>query len=416
MDIKIDKKPFLIRYKFYILGGVALLGLLIYLLIISTGPSRQRQSKDNLLISEAKNDKFLEYLDLEGIAQPKLTVKLNSMESGLVDRIVADEGNMLRKGDTILILINLELNKIIENEYNDLEKQRILYREKLLQMEQKTSELKRNTMKTVYDLNRLSKQHELDKEEYAIGIKSKAQLDISTNEYSYNQKNAKLLLQELQQDSVKNIYQKDLLKADMEREEKKYLHSRERLGELIVRAPIDGQLSFLSVILGERVNAGTNIGELKDMSNMKIMTSVSEYYIDRISLGLPASIIYNNEKYNMVISKINPEVKDRNFEIDLLFTDKVPDNIRIGKTYRIQIEMGQPENALVINKGNFYQSTGGQWIFKLNKNEDKATKAAIVVGRQNPLQYEVLEGLEEGDKVIVSGYDNFGDVQELILN
>lgn len=283
-------------------------------------------------------------------------------------------------------------------------------------MEQKTSELKRNTMKTVYDLNRLSKQHELDKEEYAIGIKSKAQLDISTNEYSYNQKNAKLLLQELQQDSVKNIYQKDLLKADMEREEKKYLHSRERLGELIVRAPIDGQLSFLSVILGERVNAGTNIGELKDMSNMKIMTSVSEYYIDRISLGLPASIIYNNEKYNMVISKINPEVKDRNFEIDLLFTDKVPDNIRIGKTYRIQIEMGQPENALVINKGNFYQSTGGQWIFKLNKNEDKATKAAIVVGRQNPLQYEVLEGLEEGDKVIVSGYDNFGDVQELILN
>ncbi len=323
---------------------------------------------------------------------------------------------MLRKGDTILILINLELNKIIENEYNDLEKQRILYREKLLQMEQKTSELKRNTMKTVYDLNRLSKQHELDKEEYAIGIKSKAQLDISTNEYSYNQKNAKLLLQELQQDSVKNIYQKDLLKADMEREEKKYLHSRERLGELIVRAPIDGQLSFLSVILGERVNAGTNIGELKDMSNMKIMTSVSEYYIDRISLGLPASIIYNNEKYNMVISKINPEVKDRNFEIDLLFTDKVPDNIRIGKTYRIQIEMGQPENALVINKGNFYQSTGGQWIFKLNKNEDKATKAAIVVGRQNPLQYEVLEGLEEGDKVIVSGYDNFGDVQELILN
>lgn len=416
MDIKIDKKPFLIRYKFYVLGAAMLLGLIIYLLAFSTGPSRQRQSIDNILISEVKDDKFLEYLDLEGIAQPKLTVKLNSMESGLVKRIVSEDGSLLKKGDTILILTNPDLTKIIEDENDNLEKQRISHREKLLQMEQKTSELKRSTMKTVYDLNRLSKQHELDKEEYAIGIKSKAQLDVSTDEYNYNQKNARFLLQELQQDSVKNIYQRDLLRNDMEREERKFLRSNDRLDNLIVRAPIDGQLSYLSVIPGERVNAGTNIGELKDLANMKIIANVSEYYIDRISLGLSASITYKDEKYAMIISKINPEVKDRNFEIDLLFVDKVPDNIRIGKTYRIQIEMGQAENALVINKGNFYQSTGGQWIFKLNKDGDKATKANIVIGRQNPLQYEVLEGLQQGDKVIISGYDNFGDIQELILN
>lgn len=416
MDIKIEKKPLLIRYRFHILGVIALLGLIIYLIVISTGPSRQRQNKDNILISEAKNDKFLEYLDLEGIAQPKLTVKLNSQESGLVERIIADDGSLLKQGDTILILTNPELIKTIEDEYDELEKQRISHREKLLQMEQKTSELKRNTMKTIYDLNKLSKQHELDKEEYAMGIKSKAQLDISTDEYNYNQENARFLLQELQQDSVKNIYQRDLLKNDIEREERKYLRSRSRLENLIVRAPINGQLSFLSVIPGERVNVGSNIGELKDMKDMKIITSISEYYIDRITLGLPATITYNDEKYTMVISKINPEVKDRNFEIDLLFVDKVPDNIRIGKTYRIQIELGQSENALVINKGNFYQSTGGQWIFKLNKNGDKASKVNITVGRQNPQQYEILGGLEIGDKVIISGYDNFGDVQELILN
>lgn len=416
MDIKIEKKPFIIRYKFYALGAILLVGLVFYLLVVSTGPSRQRQNREDILISEVKNDKFLEYLDLEGIVQPKLTVKLNSMETGLVDRIVAEEGSMLKKGDTILILINPDLNKTIEDEYNNLEKQRISHREKLLQMEQKTSELKRNTMKTVYDLNRLSKQHELDKEEYAIGIKSKAQLAVSTDEYNYNQKNARLLLEELQQDSVKNIYQRDLLLADMKREETKYLRSKERLNDLIVRAPIDGQLSFLSVIPGERVNAGTNIGEQKDMTNVKIIGSVSEYYIDRISLGLSASITYKDEKYDLVISKINPEIKDRDFEIDLLFVDKVPDNIRIGKTYRIQIEMGQPEDAIVIDKGNFYQSTGGQWLFKLNKDGSKATKTNIVIGRQNPAQYEILEGLEDGDKVIISGYDNFGDVQELILN
>lgn len=416
MDIKIEKKPLLIRYRFHLLGVIALLTLIIYLIVVSTGPSRQRQNKDNILISEVKNDKFLEYLDLEGIAQPKLTVKLNSPESGLVERIIADDGSLLKQGDTILVLTNPELIKTIEDEYDELEKQRISHREKLLQMEQKTSELKRNTIKTIYDLNKLSKQHELDKEEYAMGIKSKAQLDISTDEYNYNQKNARFLLQELQQDSVKNIYQRDLLKNDMEREERKYLRSRSRLENLIVRAPINGQLSFLSVIPGERVNVGSNIGELKDMTEMKIIASISEYYIDRITLGLSATITYNDEKYAMIISKINPEVKDRNFEIDLLFVDKIPDNIRIGKTYRIQIELGQSENALVINKGNFYQSTGGQWIFRLNKNGDKATKVNVVVGRQNPQQYEILGGLEIGDKVIISGYDNFGDVQELILN
>lgn len=415
MDIKKEKKHFLLRNKYYVIGGAILLILITYIAIASVGPSKLRQNIDNLQISEVKEDKFLEYLDLEGIAQPKLTVKLNSYESGIVERIVAEDGTILKKGDTILVLTNPELIKEIEDERDNLNKQRISHREKLLQMEQNTSELKRNTMKTIYDLKRLSKQHELDKEEYAIGIRSKAQLNVSADEYAYNQTNAQLLLQEQKQDSIKNIIQKDLLTRDMEREEKKYTRNQDRLDNLIVRAPIDGQLSFLSVIPGEKVNAGVNIGELKEMDNMKITASISEYYIERISLGLPASIIYKDKKYPLVISKINPEIKDRNFSIDLLFTEEVPDNIRIGKTCRLQIELGQAENALIVNKGNFYQSTGGQWIFKLNKEGNKAIRTRIVIGRQNPLQYEIMEGLAPGDKAIISGYDNFGDVQELIL-
>ena len=415
MDIKREKKHFLLRNKYFIIGGAVLLILIIYISVVSVGPSKLRQEIEDLQISEVKEDKFREYLDLEGIAQPKLTVKLNSYESGIVDRIVAEEGNILKKGDTVLVLTNPELIKTIEDERDNLEKQRISYQEKLLQMEQKTSELKRSTLKTIYDLKRLSKQYELDKEEYAIGIRSKAQLDVSADEYAYNQRNAQLLLQELQQDSVKNVIQKDLLIRDMEREEKKYIRSRDRLDNLIVRAPIDGQLSFLSIIPGEKVNAGINIGELKEMNSMKITALVSEYYIDRISLGLPASITYRDEKYPLVISKVNPEIKDRNFLIDLLFTDRIPDNIRIGKTCRLQIEMGQPENALVINKGNFFLFTGGQWIFRLSRDGNKAIRTNIVIGRQNPLQYEIIEGVDPGDKVIISGYDNFADVQELIL-
>jgi multidrug efflux pump subunit AcrA (membrane-fusion protein) len=415
MDIKRAKKTFWIRHKYYIIGGFLFLVLIAYLLVTSVGPSKLSQNIENLQISEAKEDNFTEYLDLEGIAQPKLTVKLNSYEPGIIKRIVAEDGATLKKGDTILVLINPDLLREIEDERDDFEKQQISYKGKLLEMEKSTSELKRNMMKTIYDLNRLSKQHNLDKEEYTIGIKSKAQLDVSTEEYVYNQKNTKFLLQELKQDSIRNSVQKNLLVMDRERAEKKYAQNRSRIANLIVKAPIDGQLSFLSVIPGEKITAGENIGELKEVENMKITASISEYYMERISLGLPAFITYKGQKYPLTVSKINPEIKDRNFVIDLLFTGKVPENIHIGRTYHLQIELGKPEKALVIDKGNFYQATGGQWIFKINKDENKAVRTPITIGRQNPLQYEIVSGLKPHDRVIISGYDSFGDVQQLKL-
>lgn len=415
MDIPIKKKPAIVKYKYYIIGGVALVGLLIYLIFTSVGNTRLRYDAENAQISEVKQDKFLDYLDVEGLAQPKLTVKLNSLESGIVDRIVADDGSLLRKGDTILILNNPELIRAIGDERDDLEKQQISHEEKKLQMQRKSSELKRTTLKTVYDLERLSKQYNLDKEEFNIGIKSKAQLEVASDDYNFNQKNAKLLLEELRHDSLMNVIQTDLMQNDLKREEKKFLRSKERLDNLIVRAPMDGQLSFISVIPGERVSAGSNIGELKMVEDIKLSTKVSEYYIDRIAINLPATITYQNEKYPLKIVKINPEIKDRQFDVDLVFLDKKPDNIRIGKSYRLQIELGQPEDALIVEKGNFYQSTGGQWVFKLNESGTRAYKTNITIGRQNPRQYEVLEGLSPGDKIIISGYDNFGDAQELIL-
>lgn len=415
MDIPIKKKSPVLKYKYYIAGGVVLLGLLIYLIFTSVGGTRLRYNAENVQISEAKQDKFLDYLDVEGLAQPKLTVKLNSLESGIVDRIVADEGSFLQKGDTILVLNNPELIRAIGDEHDDLEKQQISYEEKKLQMQRKSSELKRTTLKTVYDLERLSKQYNLDKEEFNIGIKSKAQLEVASDDYSFNQKNAKLLLEELRHDSLMNIIQTDLMRNDLSREEKKFARSRDRLDNLLVRAPMSGQLSFISVIPGERVGAGSNIGELKVIEDIKLTTKVSEYYIDRIAIDLPATITYQNEKYPLKIVKINPEIKDRQFDVDLVFTDKKPENIRIGKSYRLQIELGQPEDALIVDKGNFYQSTGGQWVFKLNESGTKAIKTNITIGRQNPRQYEVLEGLSSGDKIIISGYDNFGDAQELIL-
>jgi len=416
MDIPIKKKHPLVKYRYYILGGVIFLAFVIYVIIAGTGPRRIRYSKENLEIVEVKQSKFMEYVDVEGIVQPKQTIKLNVLESGTVERIIAEEGSLLKAGDTILILTNPELIRTIEDERDELEKQRIAYEEKKLEMERKSSQLKRQTMETTYKLDRLSKQYRLDQEEYQIGIKSKAQLEVAEDEYNFNQKNTKMLLEELQHDSLMNNIQTGLMKSDFVSKEKRFVRGRERLDNLIVKAPLSGQLSFINVIWGERVSAGSSIGELKIIDQFKIHTRISEYYIDRIAIGLPATVYYLNKKYPLRITKINPEVKDRQFEVDLVFTEEQPDNIRIGKNYRIQIELGQPEDALVIPKGNFFQTTGGQWIFRLNNSGNKAVKTPVSIGRQNPQQYEILDGLAPGDRVIITGYDNFGEAGEVVLN
>jgi len=416
MDRPIKKKHPLVKYRYYIVGGVIFLAFVIYVIISGTGPRRIRYNMENLDIVEVKQSKFLEYVDVEGIVQPKQTIKLNVLENGTVERIVAEEGSMLKQGDTILILNNNELFRNIDDERDDLEKQRISFEEKKLEMERKSSQLKRQTLETIYKLDRLSKQFRLNQEEFQLGIKSKAQLDVAEDEYNFNQKNTEMLLEELQHDSLMNIIQTELMKSDLISKEKRFARSRERLDNLVIKAQISGQLSFLNVIWGERVSAGNSIGELKVVDQFKIYTRISEYYIDRIANGLPATILYQDKKYPLRITKINPEVKDRQFEVDLVFTEEKPDNIRIGKSYRIQIELGQAEDALVIPKGNFFQTTGGQWIFKLNSSGNKAMKTPVSIGRQNPQQYEILNGLDPGDRVIITGYDNFGDAQEVVLN
>lgn len=415
MDIQLKKKHWAIRYKYYLIAGVLFGGLLIYLLIISAGPRRLRYDADRLEIVEVRQEKFLEYLDVEGIVQPKLTIKLNTEEAGTVEEIVAENGSMLEAGEVILILKNPDLQRTIEDERDELSKTRINYREKEILMEQKIADLKRQNLETAYNLNRQAKEQVVNEEEFRIGMKSKAQYEVATEDYQFNKEKTKLLQEGLLRDSILNTIQTDLLRNDLTRSEKRFQRSVERLEKLLVRAPVGGQLSSINVIPGEKLGAGSGIGELKIVNEIKLSTKVSEYYIDRITLGLPATITYQGEKYPLKITRINPEIRDRQFEVDLLFTDRQIDNIRIGKSYRIQIELEQPEDALVISKGNFFQSTGGQWIFKLNESGSKASRLPISIGRQNPRQYEILDGLKPGDKVIITGYDNFGEAQEIIL-
>ena len=415
MDIQLEKKPALVRYKYHILAGGAFAAFIVYLFVASLGPQRIRYERENLTVAEVKQEKFMEYLDIEGIIRPKLTIRLNSVEGGSVERIVALDGSLLGIGDTILVLSNPELTRSIEDERDNLLKQQVSYREKQIQMERKSSELKRQSLETIYKLERLSKENTLNQEEYNLGIKSKAQYEVTLDEFRFNRENTRLLLEELQHDSLLNVIQSDLMLNDLKREEKRFERNLSRLNDLVVRAPFDGQLSFVNVIPGERVAPGSDLGELKIVDQVKLSAKISEYYIDRISAGLPATIAYLNERYPLRIIRINPEVKDRQFDVDLLFTGKQPENIRIGKNYRLQIELGQPEDALIIDRGSFFQSSGGQWIFRLSEAGDKALRTNIVIGRQNPRQYEILDGLRPGDRVIVSDYEAFGDAVEIIL-
>jgi len=415
MDVPIKRKHPLIRYKYYIGGGVLFIVFLIYVIAASSGPRQLRYEADRLTIAEVRQDKFFEFLSEDGIVQPILTVKLNALEAGTVVRVVADDGDMLVAGDTILILQNLDLQRSIEDERDELEKKRISFKESDIQMQRRTSQLMRQAIENEYKLRRIAKEYDVRRAELEMGAISRAELELAEENFEYNRVNTAMLMEEQRHDSLLNAIQITLMQSDFEREVRRFERSRQRLDNLVVRTNMAGQLSFVSVIAGERVSAGSSIGELKVVDRFKINMRISEYYVDRVTVGLPATIIYQNRKLPLRIAKIYPEVSNRQFAIDLVLSDEIPENIRIGMTYRIQIELGQPEDAVVIPKGSFFQMTGGQWIFKVNEAGDKATKVNISIGRQNPQQYEILDGLKPGDRVIVSGYDNFGDAEEIVI-
>ena len=285
MDIKLAKKPWYIRYRYHLMTGGAFLLFLIYVISLSLGPQKLRINSDNIQIAEVKNNKFMEYVDVEGLVQPILTIQINTREAGSVERIIAEEGTSLKKGDTILVLANPDLLREIEDQRDEWENQRYTYQERKIEMEQKSLTLKQQALQTQYEMNRLQKSFELEKEEYKMGIKSKAQLEVSEDEYHYNVKKTALQMESLQHDSAMTIVRKELLQNELERGQKKYLRSMDRLEGLVVRAPIDGQLSYVNATPGQQVASNSNIAQIKVLDQFKIHTQLSEYYIDRITTG-----------------------------------------------------------------------------------------------------------------------------------
>ena len=415
MDIQLKPKPWYIKYRYYIVAGVAFLAFVVYVITLIVGPRQLSIDAENYKIVEVENGHFMEYVDVEGITQPILTLQINTMESGFVSRIVAEEGAILNEGDTILVLTNPELLRSIEDEHDSWQNSQRNYREQEIEMEQKSITLRQQALDASHQMARLDKSLKQSREEYRMGIKSKAELEVEEEEYEYQKQKTQLQMQSLRHDSIATRLRREMVVANREAEDKKLSRANNRTNGLVVRAPISGQLSYLAVTPGQQVSMGMSIGQIKDLSQYKVHTSLNEYYIDRITTGLPAKISYQDKTFPLSISRVVPEVKERSFDVDLVFSGQKPSNIRLGKSYRVQIELGKPEHAIILPRGDFYQHTGGRWIYRLSSDGKKATKVEIEIGRQNPQHYEIVDGLIEGDRVIVSGYDKFGDVEELVI-
>lgn len=415
MDIKRPPKPWYRKYLIHIIAGISLAAIIIYTIVLMILPSRRSISQERLRIAEVKEGAFTEFVEAEGIIHPIMTIQLNALESGFVKRIVCEEGTMLRQGDTILVLDNPDLLRSIEEERAQWEKNRRNLHEQEIQMEQKSIDLRMQALEQQYQIGLLERKLTQSREEYSMGIKSRAELDIVEAENEHLHKKLMLQMQSLKQDSATTILRREMIVADREAAHRKLLASQQRTSGLVVRTPCDGQLGHLNLVIGQQVSAGSKVGDLKIMNQYKVSTQLSEYYVERIFAGLPAAIAQKEDTFGLRISRVVPEVKERKFAVDLLFNDSIPQNIRLGKSYRVKVELGQPEQAVVIPRGDFYQKNSGEWIFRFDEGANIARRVPIEIGRQNPEQFEIISGLKPGDRVIVSGYERIGNAEEVIV-
>lgn len=416
MDVKLPPKKWYVKYRIHIVAGILAAGLIVTLIKVSTGPKIIRINSDSVQTATVQSGEFSEYVNAEGTLQPIQTIKVYTREGGFVESVLVQDGALVHKGDTLMILSDPELQRTIETARESWRKQNRSYRTSMIEMDQRRLSLAQSILQTKYELKRLEKEHNLALEEFRMGIRSRAQLDVADEEYNYKMETVRLQLESRRQDSVLNAIRQEALQDELAEAQRQLRKTEERLNDLIVTAPADGQLSGLSLEPSQRISSGTAIADIKRMDQFRMRLSINEFYIDKITVGQPATITYEKKTYPMTISSTVPEIKSGSFDIYLVFTDSLPDNARIGKSYQARIEMGGQAQSIIVPKGNFYNYTHGSWVFKVNAQHTHAVRVPVSIGRQNPRHFEILEGLNPGDEIIITGYDRISDADEVVLN
>ena len=416
MDFKIEKKRGLRPKHFIYLVGGAILIFLIVKIIGGEHTSRYKIDKDKVTIDEVFFGDFKDYTDITGQVEPIASILLDASENGRVKELLIEEGAMVQAGDVILVLENQTLHQdILTSESQLAEKENNLRTTKINYETKKMSNQSALTT-SFFRLKQAQRKKEQYEDLYADKLVPREDYLRAVEAFEEAQSLMNITQQSVYQDSLLAETTMKQLDKDLDKMRRTLHLVYARLEDLNVKAPIDGQLGRLDVVIGQNISRGTSIGQINVLSDFKIAAMIDEHYIDRIRTDLPASLERQGRLYQLMIKKVYPEVRDGQFKIDLVFSGDRPDNLRTGQNFFINLELGQSKSALLLKKGAFFNSTGGQWAFVLDEDGKSASRRMIQIGQQNPQYYEILDGLLEHDQVVSSGYGTFGNAEKLIFN
>lgn len=384
-------------------------------LFLRDDSSTLRVNGDTLSINGVKRGEFNDYIRISGQVQPMTSIQISPQEGGIVQEIIIEEGSQVKQGDKILRLSNESLDLQILNAEADLAEKENILRNTLISMEQQKLSLRQEMLQLNMEVRRTKRTYEQQKTLYEEKLIAREDYLKAEEDYLLACDKYELVKNRQIQDSLYRSVQVEQMEESLKNMRLNMQMIRKRKDNLTIKAPIDGELGLLDVVLGQSIASGTKIGQINDLSSYKIEAQIDEHYIDRVTAGLDATFERNSEQFGAFIRKVYPDVRDGKFKADFKFSGEQPGNIRTGQTYYLNLQLGQPENAVIIPRGTFYQKTGGRWIYVVVPEGGKAIKREIRIGRQNPQFYEVLEGLDPGEKVITSGYDNFGDNDILVF-
>ena len=395
-------------------GGGVLLFFIVWL-IFRDNASTLRVDSSMLITGDVVKSEFSDYIRVSGQVQPMTTIQISPLEGGVVQEIRIEEGSQVKKGDIILCLSNENLDLQILNSEAELAEKENILRNTMISMEQQKLSVQQDRLQLEMEVRRGKRAYEQQKSLYEEKLIAREEWLKAQEDYELAADKLQLVRNREVQDSLYRTVQIEQMEESLRNMRLNMQMIRKRKENLTIKASIDGELGLLDVVLGQSVQSGAKIGQINDLTSYKIEAQIDEHYIDRVLPGLDATFERQNESYGAVIRKVYPEVRNGKFKADFKFSGVQPENIRTGQTYYMNLQLGQPEEAVIIPRGTFYQNTGGKWIYVVSPDGTRATRREIRIGRQNPQYYEVLEGLEPGEKVVISGYGNFGENEVLVF-
>lgn len=415
MDIEIKQKnPKLKKYGLTALGGIIIVGVIVWAFAKSNS-STYGTDKDDLIITEVKAGAFDDFIRVNGRVETGIVVQVSALETGIVEKKWVEEGEMVNEGDIILTLHNPNLRQqILDSESQLAEKQNML-RDTEIAMEKDRLQIKQDLLTAKMDLNRKRRLAEQQSTLYDEKLTSREEYLKAQEDYELAKENYNLLQSRLRQDSLYRSVQVAMMKESLHNMQENFELVRQRADNLNIRASHSGQLGSLNAELGQNIASGQQVGQINILDNYKLTVNVDEHYIDRVVPGLHGMGRRQNHEIDLTVKKVYPEVTDGTFKADMMISGNEPENIRVGQTYPIDLVLSEPSEAVLLTRGPFFQKTGGKWIYVVDKDGKTAHRREIKIGRQNPKYYEVVEGLEPGERVVVSTYSNFGDVDKLVI-